>query len=216
MFDMRWPCEAYLLRRGLPRQRWEIEARLLAGQSDDEIAGRLGVEAEVVLAYEKIYFDVRDKLESTDWIRFNAIGPGLYQGFDPGDLELVWKVYAFHLGPLVLDDLIAATGGGTPGTWAGLVDPRVADLLRLSVAIDSIPATPDHALDLLRLFRLNVELTRKEADSDAGAVNWPIVVGTFEVPVPADSGYQGAPGQDATEPREHEEGRADRQLRTAG
>jgi hypothetical protein len=41
--------------RGLPRQRWELEARLLAGQSDAEIAGKLNIEAGVVEAYEAVF-----------------------------------------------------------------------------------------------------------------------------------------------------------------
>ena len=34
------------------RVRWEVEARLLAAQGDDEIADRMGVSARVVAAFE--------------------------------------------------------------------------------------------------------------------------------------------------------------------
>src|SRR4051812_9406524 len=52
---------AYLLHHGPARRRWEIQSRLLAGQVDAEIAGRVGVGAEVVEAYEALYYAVRSR-----------------------------------------------------------------------------------------------------------------------------------------------------------
>ena len=45
---------AFLLARSSARRRWELEARILAGQGDDEIAGRLGVGEGAVAAYEAL------------------------------------------------------------------------------------------------------------------------------------------------------------------
>jgi hypothetical protein len=74
---------AYLLRDALPRRLWEVQARLLADQDFDEIGDRFGVGDEVIEAYEQLYYSVRHRLESPDWIAAMAIGPRLYEGFDP-------------------------------------------------------------------------------------------------------------------------------------
>ena len=41
-------------------EKGELEARLLAGQSDDAIADRLALPEEVVAAYAEVFFSVRD------------------------------------------------------------------------------------------------------------------------------------------------------------
>jgi hypothetical protein len=200
------------LRGGPPRRRWELEARLLAGQSDSEIAGKMNIEARVVGAYEAVFYDVRDGLGASDWIHLVVIGHRLHEGFDPGDAEVILKAYAYNFGPVVLGALLESvfTDGEPPA------DPRLADRFRLAFAVQAIEVTAGNAADVLRLYQLSLELAQREVDSAAGPVNRPIVVGALDVPVPAEAGYRGAPGQDVTEPPGHEEGRADRQLRPAG
>ncbi|HET6250891.1 MAG TPA: hypothetical protein VFE47_24595 [Tepidisphaeraceae bacterium] len=51
----------------------EIEARLLAGENFDSIAGRTGVASAVVRAYEAVFFNVADALSSRDWLLFTAL-----------------------------------------------------------------------------------------------------------------------------------------------
>jgi hypothetical protein len=43
--------------------RWSIEARILAREDDQKIAGSMGIDASVIEAYEAVFFDVRERLD---------------------------------------------------------------------------------------------------------------------------------------------------------
>ncbi len=60
---------------------WEVRARILAGQPDEEIARRCGITAESVHWFEALHFNVRDRLEASDWITARVIGAGPWRGF---------------------------------------------------------------------------------------------------------------------------------------
>lgn len=45
-----------------------IECRVLAAQSPEEIAQAVGCSPETVVWYERLFFDVRDRLEHRDWV----------------------------------------------------------------------------------------------------------------------------------------------------
>lgn len=67
---------AHRLYTAADSQRWEIEARLLAGESDERIAEVTGTSPEVVATYESLFFAVRERLDATMWILLNALsGP---------------------------------------------------------------------------------------------------------------------------------------------
>src|SRR5436305_2834151 len=51
-----------------PRPRWEVEARLLAGQGADGVAARTGVPADAVGAYGAVFYDVGGRLGQSDWV----------------------------------------------------------------------------------------------------------------------------------------------------
>ena len=63
-----------------PRPRRELEARALARQSAGEIAARLDLTADVVEAYERLHFDVRDRLGAAGYIASVVIGHTLHDG----------------------------------------------------------------------------------------------------------------------------------------
>jgi hypothetical protein len=169
---------AYRLWRGLPRPRWELEARLLAGQTDHEIAARMGLEADTIGAYEVLFYSVRDGLGATDWI-YVVIGLRPDQALDPGDAERIVKLYAYHHGPGVFDALLGSvfTDGRPPA------DPRLADLLRLSIAVQTIQVTAENAPDVIRLYLLAVELAQREADQVVDPVTRPIAAPPREVAI---------------------------------
>jgi hypothetical protein len=177
--------EACQLRRGPPRRRRELEARILAGQTDSDVAARMGLKADAVAAFEAAFFSVRDGLDASDWIHFFVIGPRAFGGFDPADEETVLKLFAYNLGPLVLDALLASvfTGGRPPA------DPRLADLFRLSLGVQALEVTPGNAAGVLRLYSLGRELERREAGLDASRIAGPVVTS----PGGAASGPQVAP-----------------------
>lgn len=52
-----------------------IEARILAGQKDEEIADELGTVPEVIHWYEKLFFNTRDRIKHYDWIIDHVLIP---------------------------------------------------------------------------------------------------------------------------------------------
>lgn len=90
-------------------QRWELEARLLAGQSDRDVAGRVGLTRGIVALYHDVFCVCRDRLGASDWILTTFVGRGPVIGFAPGDLGAVWRWIGYFGGPHKLDVAVAAT-----------------------------------------------------------------------------------------------------------
>ncbi len=104
-------------------QRWELEARILAGQPDDEIAQRLGTDADVIEAYEAIFFNVRPKLNNRGYVLHQAIGPAVARGLKDREVDAMWKLMGYLGGARVLDHLIGFVGNCPhPTNDAGVLD----------------------------------------------------------------------------------------------
>ena len=93
--------------------RWELEARLLAGQSDREISRRVGLPRGMIALYHDSFCTCRDRLSASDCILTTFIGRGPVVGFAPGDLGGVWRWIAYFGGVHMLDAVIAATSKQT-------------------------------------------------------------------------------------------------------
>ena len=94
-----------------------LQARLLTTETFAQIAGRLGTNELVIQFYADLFFDVRDRLEARDWIMKVILGPPeLRSKFNKdGTLTdaqrgVLYRLFAYRGGPLVLDSLIAGIG----------------------------------------------------------------------------------------------------------
>jgi hypothetical protein len=76
-------------------RRDELEARLLARQTDEEVA-----------AYHDLYCCVRPRLDAKFYILNMAIGEKLHAGLAEGDRGLLLKLFAHQQGSVVLDNLL--------------------------------------------------------------------------------------------------------------
>lgn len=105
---------AHLLRTTTD-QEWRtiIESRLLAGQDDEEIAELCGTIPETIAWYAALYFDVRDRMECRDWIIKTILGPLSARSANRSDTmtpvqrDLLYKLFAYFGGPVVLDIAIS-------------------------------------------------------------------------------------------------------------
>jgi hypothetical protein len=95
--------EAYGIFAGHRSQRAILEAWLLTSLSDEDIAIKTGVPLPVVRVYEKLFFDVRDRLDSRSFVSLEVLN--LHPTPGP-DLANVLKAYAYRGGPVVLEYLI--------------------------------------------------------------------------------------------------------------
>jgi hypothetical protein len=86
--------------------RLQLECCILAGMSDGQIADRLGIPSAAVVAYEQLFFNVRDRLTCHDWIHTIVLDSWRRKGL-PG-FEWWMKRLAFIAGPAVVDLLFGA------------------------------------------------------------------------------------------------------------
>jgi hypothetical protein len=91
--------------------RQQVEARLLTGQSYDEIGSKLPATPKAVEYYEQLFFNVRDRLACKDWIS-NIIEQRRRDEREWGctseeaERGYVMRKFAYSGGPLVLDALL--------------------------------------------------------------------------------------------------------------
>lgn len=91
--------------------KYILEARILAGSSIKDIAKKHAYTPEVIFWYEKLFFDVRDKLDKRDYLISRVIGPAAHRGIAARDFDLMLKMYALVGGPYVVDALVEQRSG---------------------------------------------------------------------------------------------------------
>lgn len=122
--------------------RGELEARLLAEQQPADVAAAMGLPADVVDKYAKLFFDLTGNLNARSWMMQQGIGPKAYYGLKPDDIDVILKLVGFRDG---LGDLELAVRYYRRGLH------RVADL-------DTIPDLDTDEKAWARSFRAWVAL----------------------------------------------------------
>jgi hypothetical protein len=99
--------QAYrLYNDGPPMLRWEVEARLLTTEPFEQIAAKCDSTRQVIHAYEKVFFNVRDRLEATGYIINVVIGGDIIVSLKEDDVGLILKLYAIGGGVAVLETVL--------------------------------------------------------------------------------------------------------------
>ena len=147
----------------------EIKARILAGQSDAEIAARCRVSAGAVQSLESLFFETRASVKAHDWIISKVIGPA-YNRANPGpNQSAIWLSAGYHAGPLYLEAVLAVSKNEpfpeSIQPTSSPVDLLFAARLRKSIkiAIDVELMPPD--VDPRFLFRLHLRLIAEKKPS---------------------------------------------------
>jgi hypothetical protein len=87
--------------------RWAIEAHILAGESNEDIAKKVGCEPEVIAAYEAVFFNVREKLDHVEYVVNVVMGDAVSRGLTERQYDLLWKLFGYRGGPHVLDAMVS-------------------------------------------------------------------------------------------------------------
>lgn len=117
-----------------------LEARLLAVQPYDEIARRANLEADVVDAYERVFFNVAGKHDQLDYIAMAVMGPAAYRGIRTRQYDLLWKLYGWGYGPMMVDMFLTMLPARSrPSDEAGLM-AAVEDSARASMKLKGMLA----------------------------------------------------------------------------
>jgi len=93
-----------------------LEARLLTSESIEDIARRFAVDPKVIEYFEKIFFNVRDRMDNTDWIRKVILGDrkghnrSSNGGFTAERRGVAYRTFAYFGGAIALDAGISGVG----------------------------------------------------------------------------------------------------------
>jgi len=87
--------------------RWAIEARILAGEADADIAKKIGCSPDIITAYESVFFNVREKLDHSEYIVNVVMADAVARGLSERQYDLLWKMFGYQGGSLVLDAMIS-------------------------------------------------------------------------------------------------------------
>lgn len=77
------------------KMKGEIEARILANQTNSDIAAKIGMFPDSIEWYERVFFNVRDRLNNSGYIISNVIGPLVSAGFESATVEMSAKFFGY-------------------------------------------------------------------------------------------------------------------------
>jgi len=139
-------------------KRWEVEARLLGGETDDTIAARCGLTPAGVGAYHHIYFEVRPHRAADSYIVNTVMGSKVHHGLAPDDHELLLKLFGYGLGGPGVDAYLDCLKDppAVPASLGDLDPPalrKLGDKLRIQLVVLALttPAAAAHPATWRRL-----------------------------------------------------------------
>lgn len=130
-----------------------VKCRILAGQTNLEIANMMGATPEAIDWYEKIFFHVRDRLDFPDWIVTHVLNPA--QEGHHGVNAIPLMTFAYFGGPQALEYLISGFPGkarpqGPDDVGAFVMDAVMAGMARRgALAVNTFRANDKQVLQLL-------------------------------------------------------------------
>jgi hypothetical protein len=146
--------------------RSEVEARLLADDNVENIARRVATDIEIIEAYERLFFNVRERLADRGYLMHCVLGPAVHLGFQASEYDLVWKLFAILGGPLAVDLMIdQSVGHARPDRASDLkyfvADVAQNDLRRVAMlALKTLRINNFNAMEIIDKFLKLVELER--------------------------------------------------------
>ncbi len=163
--------------------RFAIEARILADQDELDISTNLGISPKTVQAYEKLFFNVKEKLSNQDYIMTCVIGPSVHAGMSDRDYDLLWKLFGYLYGPAALDAFIhTTTRRHRPETLAD-IDATLAEAVRSSVqrkvavVARTYTVNPFSQSELLNIYARLLEMEKE----DGGEKNRDVILQNVQV-----------------------------------
>lgn len=169
--------EAYQLYKSAGQNqnaRWEVEARLLAGQTAQEITTKLDYTPRVIDLYAKNFFDVSSRLDKPGSITHAVIKPSAAKGISEREPDVLWKMFGYWCGTVFLDLLIYRFNSPmkptTPQEIAAFIKDDIREQLQLKtlIAIRSMPINWQTQTEVLNLYLRLVELEKDVGDGADG------------------------------------------------
>jgi hypothetical protein len=138
------------------RRRWEIEARLLAGQSFEVIGQLCGLSTLAVRVFERLFFQIAQARHSRSYIQDRVLGDRAYRAFARDDTEFLWWWCGYSFGPIALGIVIRATDASgliqfdDPGGDFSVEERRFLRHFRWMIDATNVPVEEFGPEELLR------------------------------------------------------------------
>lgn len=161
-----------------------LEARILTGASNLDIAGEMATSPAVVRAYEKLFFNVRDRLDQLDYIRNMVLMPAIRDAALGEERNVIsherrhaaYRLLAYVGGTTVLDFILFGfERSAKPQRQAQLqdwMDRSFSNMVRQKglLALQSFDFNKYTVMQLLDLTRSVVQLAEEGKRAGGGAV----------------------------------------------
>lgn len=151
-----------------------VQARILAGETDAEIADHICTLPATIEWYEALFFNVRDRLGCQDWIVSTILGPSAERGVKDRSFDFAAKMFGYFGGSLALE--VIATGFNIEDRPKGR--DQVSDFLDTATMIGLKRKSAMAAMtfevnkfNVMQLFDTHARLMEMERSADAaGAI----------------------------------------------
>jgi len=170
-----------------------IQARILAGQSNDQIHNATGILPNTIEYYEQLFFNVRDRLKYRDYITKNVLIPAMQRNFglvpshhDADNPVMPWskeiiarpfldasiKMFAYFAGPIVLEFMLQSFQTGkicnSQDEMAKYLDDHWATTLRArsSQAVRTFEINKFNVIELFGIHARLMEIEKSEETLD--------------------------------------------------
>jgi hypothetical protein len=174
-----------------------IEARILARQSDEEIAKLNRTTPGAVALYHRLFFDVRPNLDARDWVLRSVLGPIAEAGIRYST-DFCQKLFAYFGGPIALNFLLNAGFEDDSPLRNGedverYINHRTRSALAKRTIVEAVCGTHINSYNVMGLFQvhaqlLSVEIQRRQVDDAAGkskdAFNYAELIGELASRLP--------------------------------
>lgn len=190
-FDL-WKAEG----DGPTHMRYTVEARILAGQTNDEIAKYVCVEPEAIEAYEQVFFNVRDRLSYRDYICGQVLNVAAQRGSDSLEMDFTAKFFGYFGGPFLLDTVLATydmsldkpqTAGAAKATFTQHVERSLER--KLAENVNGIQISRYNVAQLLEIHaKITHDLRKREDESDQGGSGIEKCIQAFQTLTPWNTG----------------------------
>lgn len=152
--------------------RGVIEARILAGQTNEQIAEYYGTIPDTIEYYEAAFFAVRDRLKQKDWILRQIYGPNA-EHLAQREKATLLQLFAYHGGVPLLELLLSGFDSENTiegSSVDGFMDRHVASTLRRRSATGLMTAEINryNITELLNTHMRLVELSSEGKNKSIG------------------------------------------------
>lgn len=152
-----------------------IESRILADETAADIARKFGMPKRTIEVFERLFFDVRPKLQHTGYVFCTVLGPEYHDWSRMPRFETVLKALAYTYGPWMLDAVLQYTTTSIRPASIAEVGQILRDIpfdeidMRAALAVRMLPITDATRPGILTAAARVLELLAKQREEPVAA-----------------------------------------------